>query len=170
MCFSDVIGSESELSELAFSSDSEVVLITPSDSADNCQTSTSTTEPLKSRNRTRNEDNWARNIRKMSRNMGMSHKSRNNVLVNAKEFKSIDHCCSQFCYKLFRPTHQKAVFDDYYKIVNFDLQTSYLCDFISVVGKKRCYTKNDESRRSKTRAYRIPDLSATYKDVCKTFF
>lgn len=148
----------------------EVVLFTPPDSADNSQTSASTSAHLKGRKRMRNEENWVRNIRKKSRNMGLPYMNSKNILVSGKEFKPIEQCCAKFCYKQFSPNHQKTVFDCYYKLGNFDLQTSYLCDLVNVIDKKRCYTKNDESRRSKSRSYRIPDLTGTYKDVCKTFF
>jgi len=102
--------------------------------------------------------------------MGLVYLNTKNVLVNAKTHQLIDKCCSDHCYRQFSENQQKKIFDSYYKIGNFDLQTAYLCELISVSDKKRCYSTSIEPRRNKSRWYHLPDTSGNQKKVCKIFF
>lgn len=103
--------------------------------------------------------------------MGLAYLNTKKVLVNGKTHQLIDKCCSDLCYQKFSENQQKKIFDGYYKIGNFYLQTAYLCALISVSDKKKCYSKSiDESRRNKTRWYHLPDISGNHKQVCKIFF
>lgn len=107
--------------------------------AENSAEVSTTSVSLKGRKKVRHEENWARNARKKNRNMGLVYLNSKNVLVNKKTHQLIDKNCHDLCYQKISEDQQKKIFDDYYKIGNFDLQTSYLCELISVSDKKKCY-------------------------------
>lgn len=51
------------------------------------------------------------------------------------------------------------------------MQTSYLCELVSVTKKRRAYNKEtDDSRRKYSRVYNVPDSMGNKITVCKTFF
>ena len=125
----------------------------------------------KTRKRKRDESNWARNVSKKLRNMGMEYKTKKNVTVKAKTRQPINKCCKKLCYQKICEEKQNNIFSNYYKLGNFDLQTSYLCELISVIHKKRSYSQTEnDSRRSNTRYFQLPDLLGRSKVVCKEFF
>jgi len=69
--------------------------------------------------------------------MGLVYLNSKNVVVNKKTHQLIDKCCHYLCCQKISEDQQKKIFDGFYKIGNFDLQTSYLCELISVSDKKK---------------------------------
>lgn len=82
--------------------------------------------------------------------------------------------CGRKCHDKVGAAQQKEVFDRFYAMENFNLQSSYLFSLVKVVPKKRCSFPSDrrqtESRRSNTRVYTVPNSDGLSTTVCKEFF
>lgn len=84
-------------------------------------------------------------------------------------------CDLSECGCVLRCSHQisedrrKDIFKGFYNL-DWDMKHSFLADQIEVTRIKRKYTKNENSRRDKTRIYRLRDEQGDDKIVCKKFF
>lgn len=82
--------------------------------------------------------------------------------------------CHNKCHQLVSLEHRENVFKSYYALGCHNLQTSYLCNLITVNKKNRTYNKNTHSRKEFIRIYSFPvnltNVDTSYIKVCKDFF
>lgn len=147
----------------------------PPSSGQNTENSENYQENRKSRKRVRQPSKWKRNIRKQKRDKGKEYINIKGKTVPSKDINTNIPCnCAQKCHDKIDATQQKKLFDRFYAMGNFDLQSSYLFSLVKVQPKKRCSLSTDceqtESRRSNTRVYHLPNSDGLSTMVCKYFF
>lgn len=71
--------------------------------------------------------------------------------------------CARRCFDKLSEEKRQKIFNGYWKMKSFDMQTAYLCGCVKIFPVKRRYT-GSKSRRSFTRDYYVRD------GVCKTAF
>ena len=123
-------------------------------------------EGRKKRGRKRKSLNQSRKDRKKFSNSNQEYVSARNKIVAPKIFKEDYLCpCSKKCHNVVNTEIRKRFFNQFWNIGTFEGRCALLCKCVKEVEKKRCYTKNKVSRRSKSRMYYIED-----KHVCKEAF
>ncbi|CAH2211113.1 jg5609, partial [Pararge aegeria aegeria] len=132
-------------------------------------------EQRKPRKRVRQPHKWKKNIRKAKRARGEEYVNAKGKTVPSKNINTDIPCrCGLKCHDKVGAAQQKALFDRFYAMESFTLQSSYLFSLVKVLPKKRCSFLTDrrqtESRRSNTRVYTIPNSDGLYTTVCKEFF
>ncbi|CAH2100749.1 unnamed protein product [Euphydryas editha] len=99
--------------------------------------------------------------------------SKRSRATEAKKASSTAKCGLE-CHDQVDAAQQKELFDRFYAMESFSLQSSYLFSLVKVLPKKRCSFLTDrrqtESRRSNTRVYTVPNSNRLATTVCKDFF
>lgn len=127
--------------------------------------------PSKSRKRLQKPSTWKVNVRKRARNSGKSYTTKKGKVVPEKKFSNFNCSCSKKCSTLLSLAQREKLFEKFYKLENFDLQTVYIRERVQVKEKARAYTKKAEtSRRKYSRCFCLPDERGTDVIVCKRFF
>lgn len=124
----------------------------------------------RTRKRTRQEENWCSNKRKLRRASGLAYNNVKGQEVPAKVFQNPVCKCNRKCCDKIKVDQCKTLFDNFYKLANFDLQSAYIFGQVHVIKKNRVYTENEQSRRNMTRIYNIPNEEGGNVKVCKEFF
>lgn len=108
-------------------------------------------------------------IRKIKRQKGEEYLSTTGKIIS--KTCSENPCgCKQECMNIITLERRKQIFDGYYNL-NWGEKNAFLSGQIEVKKKtNRKYTKQDTSRRSKTRLYRLMDSTGVDQIVCKKFF
>lgn len=137
--------------------------------------SENTEELRKSRKRVRQPSKWKKNIRKEKRAKGKKYINIKGHTVPSKDINLDIPCkCAQKCHEKIDASQQKELFNKYYEMGNYDLQSSYIFSLVKVLPKKRSSIRTvhqqTESRRSNTRVYTLPNSEGLSTMVCKEFF
>lgn len=137
--------------------------------------SENTEEQCKPKKRVRQPSKWKKNIRKLKRAKGEEYVNTKGNTVPSKNINTDIPCkCAQKCHDKINAAQQKELFDRFYAMESFDLQSSYLFSLVKVLPKKRSSIPTDrqqtESRRSNTRVYSVPNSEGLSTTVCKEFF
>lgn len=131
---------------------------------------------LRRRKRTRNPDIWKRNLAKRKRASGEGYISRAGKPVAEAQFYdvAIPVCCkaktSKACnFKNISIGKRRLIFEDFWKLGSYDLQSAHLHGLIEKFEVKR-QTTGVRSRRQFTRNYflNIPE-AGRLKVCCKAF-
>lgn len=126
--------------------------------------------PKKGKKRTRKETNWKKNIRKLKRNSGCEYINICGNIVPKKTPFVGDCQCYHKCHTRISIEQRERIFQDFYNLANFDLQTAYINSQVKVVNKGRFTHALNQNKRNKTRIYTLPADSGNMINVCKTFF
>lgn len=97
---------------------------------------------MKSRKRTRNQRNYAQNIRKMKRNSGEEYETKESKHVSGKVFENKDCLCSKKCINGFGYEDRKANFDSFWKLANFEKQNLFLYGLVRKQSIKQRRPRN----------------------------
>lgn len=134
-----------------------------------------TEEQCKPRKRLRQPSKWKKNIRKEKRAKGEEYVNTKGNTVPSKSINTDIPCkCAQKCHDKINSEQQKELFNRFYAMENFDLQSSYIFSLVKVLPKKRSSISTNgqqtDSRRSNTRVYTMPNSEGLSTTVCKEFF
>ncbi|CAH1106347.1 unnamed protein product [Psylliodes chrysocephalus] len=113
-----------------------------------------------SRKRLRHNSEWKRETAKRARAAGQEYLNIRGQVVPANKFYDDDCTCHKKCHSLFTLEERKLIFDNFYKLKNFDLQKAF------IFGRRAL---TDLPRRQNTRIYLLPKTGVDVI-VCKTFF
>lgn len=105
------------------------------------------------RKRVRKEKTWARNQRKLKRASGLSYRSTKGNIVSEKSFRNPICKCNNKSNEKIKVDHCKKIFENFYNLASFDLQSAYIFGQVKVIKKIRVYTESEDSRRQFTRIY-----------------
>nr|CAI5841797.1 unnamed protein product [Callosobruchus analis] len=144
-----------------------------SNSSESDENSLAVANPLeqqKSRKRVKREASWACNRRKMARASGLAYTNVRGSKVPAKKFKLPECRCNPPCIVTIGIDQTKVIFDNFYKLANFDMQSAYIFGQINVLNRIRTYTNRDTSRRQFTKHYFMANDKGVDTRVCKEFF
>lgn len=134
-------------------------------------TSVITPAQSKPRKRVRQPNKWKKNVRKEKRSRGEEYINVKGVLVPPKQIDATCECnCQLKCHEKILPSQRLNLFNSFYALGNYNLQSSYLFSLIKVIPKKSCHTASAESRRSNSRVYQVPNYDGLHVIVCKEFF
>ncbi|KAG5879348.1 hypothetical protein JTB14_003593 [Gonioctena quinquepunctata] len=109
-----------------------------------------------SRKRLRHHSEWKRVTAKRAKAGGQEYLNVVGQVVPAKKFYDGDCTCHKKCHSLFTLEERKLIFDIFYKLKNFDLQTAFIFGKIQVEPKLRTCSRRaltDLPRRQNTRIY-----------------
>lgn len=124
----------------------------------------------KGRKRVKNELTWKRNIRKDKRLKGKEYINIKGNVVPQKQPKTGPCRCNNKCHTKITHERQIQIFNEFYNLESFNMQTSFLFTMVKVCNKLRTYTQNPNSKRQKTRLYRLLNSNGKEVKVCKEFF
>lgn len=114
--------------------------------------------------RIRRVETWKQQRAKKLRNEGKKYLSRNQKVYDAKKLKNYNHSCRYNCNTNVPAEIRQAIFNDYWQLGTWDLQTSFLNGAIEL----------EPIKRQKTAAISTKSVSCVYKlrgfRVCKEFF
>lgn len=110
---------------------------------------------------------WKRNASKALRDAGQQYVGYGNKIHEARSVQPYHHTCRYKCSNTFSEIERKSVFDEFWGLKSWDLQTSFLASCIKIKTPKRKKKSNDNINGNKSfctfitlRAHR----------VCKQFF
>ena len=126
--------------------------------------------PSKGKKRKRNKSCWKRSKSKLRRNSGKSYVNSSGRIVSEKTFFDGVCSCPRKCHLLVTIEERKNIFQNFYNLSDFNLQTAYINAQVNVVNKGRVTAAHDPNKRSKTRIYSLPTESGDMVKVCKLFF
>lgn len=121
------------------------------------------------RKRVRQPQKHKKFIRKWKRSHGEEYVSTSGKVVPKKHCLLRDCGCKMHCSQRISEDRRRQIFEGFYNM-DWNLKSSFLAGQIQVSSTKRKYTKNENSRRSKTRFYRLQDNNGEDVTVCKKFF
>lgn len=124
----------------------------------------------KGRKRKIKHEGWKRQKSKVARNSGKSYLSFSGNVVPEKTFFDGNCICSRRCHLLLSIQERKRIFENFYNLSNFNLQTSYINGQVTVTNKGRFTHSQDPNKRSKTRIYKLQKETGDNVSVCKFFF
>lgn len=90
--------------------------------------------------------------------------------VPAKIFNSEDCVCIHKCHTKLSMEERRKIFDDFYALGNFNLQSAFIFGLVKVTNKLRTYTAQISNRRQFSRIYFLPSGNGGDVKVCKDFF
>ena len=73
--------------------------------------------------------------------------------VTARVMSTIPCKCGLHCFNVLSQEQRQRIFDNFWKLGWFDIQTGYLCGAVKALAVKRQYTNHTQSRRNTTRVY-----------------
>ncbi|XP_042889610.1 uncharacterized protein LOC122264660 isoform X1 [Penaeus japonicus] len=117
-----------------------------------------------------NQKLWQRKISKDLRDRGRSYISSSGKINWGKVFLPQYSCCLSKCHEAFPVEQQEILFNNYWALASWNLQTKFLWDHIQVLHKKAHTSKVDESRRIHTRIFFLPNNNGEKRKVCKILF
>lgn len=116
------------------------------------------------RKRVRQPENWKRERAKKLRNEGQKYVSRNNKLHENRCMREHIHQCRYNCNTQISDENRQTIFNDFWKLGSWELQTSFLNGAIEL----------EPVKRKKLTAIYSKGVSCSYKlsgmRVCKEFF
>lgn len=122
------------------------------------------------RKRKRDENNWARNVRKRHKNAGQVYTDKKGSTRPAKLLKKgCRESCRFKCQTKFSSQDRKKIFHSYWKLGDITRQRDVISRFCHV-QKKKVHTVDTKSRRSNTFIWSLPLDNCSAQRVCKTFF
>ena len=124
----------------------------------------------KGRKRVRNKQTWKRNIRKDKHLKGKEYVNIKGNVVPEKQPKTSPCHCNNKCYTKITQERQIQIFNEFYNLESYNMQTSFLFTMVKVCNKLRTYSQNLNSKRQKTRIYCLLDSNGVEVKVCKDFF
>lgn len=131
-------------------------------------------EDQKSRKRMRNESEWKKNKRKYLKSSGKSFINVKGQIVPAKTFSPTNSCCNLKCYKFICPKIQTEIHNKFYRLADFNLQTTYIFSQVKVKPVARHYVSINaaltEKSKLMTRQYYLPDNEGNNVKICKKLF
>lgn len=77
--------------------------------------------------------------------------------------------CSNQCNEKISPNQRKVIFENFYCLSSFDLQSAYLFEQISIIPKVKSYINNESIRRNLTQNYNLPNAEGKNIKICKQF-
>lgn len=114
--------------------------------------------------RLRRSENWARSRAKKARNEGKMYTDRKGTVHQARNLQQYNHNCRYGCNANILEDKRQSIFNSFWKLGTWDLQTSFLCSSIIL----------EEPVRKKHNASYVKRTSCTYTlegfRVCKEFF
>lgn len=113
---------------------------------------------------------WKRNIRKDKHLKGEKYINIKGNDVPQKQPKLGPCRCNKECYTKITQARQTQIFNEFYTLETYNMQTSFLFTMIKVCNKLRTYTQNPDSKRQKSRVYCLLDYNGVEVIVCKKFF
>ncbi len=85
----------------------------------------------KGRKRSRNEDKWKKNVRKIKRNIGEDYVNSNDILALGKSFNPINDCCKRSnCWEKFNNEEQEEIFDYFWNIGDYNKQNYWIANLM----------------------------------------
>lgn len=90
----------------------------------------------KGRKKSRNVDQWKRNVRKRKRALGESYVSSRGKVVHKKMFRPVSKCCANDCGKKIVIKDQKLIFTKFWLIGDEAKQGTLLLSCLERVEKK----------------------------------
>ncbi|KAK0183179.1 hypothetical protein PV327_001246 [Microctonus hyperodae] len=127
-------------------------------------------EDQKSKKRMRNESEWKKNKRKYLKSSGKSFINVKGQIVPAKTFSPANSCCNLKCYEFINPEIQTEVHNKFYRLADFNLQTTYIFSQVKVKPVARHYVSINEKSKLTTRQYYLPDKEGNNVKICKNLF
>ena len=127
----------------------------------------------KSWKRIRKVENWKKNKRKIKRARGEEYVSTTGNTVPAKNVavsRPIDCRCPLKCCDKITNDRQNQLRDQFYEMADWIVQTAYICGQVKVITVAKRYTKNDKSRRQRSKLYYLPDADGHDVRVRTGFF
>lgn len=128
------------------------------------------TSKPKGKKRVKMEQMWKRNVRKDKHLKGKEYVSIKGNVVPEKRTKIGPCSCNNKCHTKISEERQIQIFNEFYNLETYNMQTSYLFTVVKVCNKQRTYTVNPNSKRQKTRVYCLIDATGNEVKVCKEFF
>jgi hypothetical protein len=101
----------------------------------------------RSRKRPRQEATWTRIVNKICRNMGMAYVNKTGKLQRARTPSNFTYCCRKKCSEIVSEEDRKAVFDQFWSLGSWELQTSFILSLAQNVMVKRRKRNGKNSRK-----------------------
>lgn len=126
-------------------------------------------ESIRGRKRTRNEENWARNVKKRLKNSGKSY-----ISVRGKEVaeKTVKPACSEKCVfkcsQKFSEERRKTIFNELWDMGDKREQQHFLLRHVEERPAQRRRVGSD--KRTTTFHYYFLTADLTREEVCRVFF
>lgn len=120
--------------------------------------------PKSTRKRRRRESEWKRNARKRLRTEGKEYVGHKNKVRKCRKLEEYNHMCRYKCNQNIPESDRQKLFDEFYKLPSYDLQSSFLSSCIKkdVVARRSQQTENHKTFSTK--------ITLLNKRVCKPFF
>jgi hypothetical protein len=133
----------------------------------------SNANPKRGRKRTRDIENWKRNVRIKQRLSGQPYVSRRNKMVPIRKPKNCACSCRYHCTQKFSEEDRSFVCSEFYKLGTWMRQNDFLCSSVSVTGvSRRKMPPNGEAiniRRTNSCTYTLVHNNTVHR-VCKSFY
>ena len=129
--------------------------------------STSTVQHTRSRKRPVNKSKWKVSVSKKKRNLGEEY-----VSVKTKQAikaRTIGAPCKCGCFEKIGMDKIQTIFNEFWKIGDYEIQNAYLNNLMKSVDVKRSRVKNRPSRRLRSVEYRVIYHDVSYS-VCALAF
>lgn len=120
--------------------------------------------PNRTRKRRRNISKWKRNEKKQLRTEGKEYIGHKGVVHASKQLLAFNHSCRYKCNDNISEVDRQALFEKFYQIPSYDLQTAYLSSCIKKVEVSRRKQGALNGRNFAT------EIVLMNKRVCKAFF
>ena len=126
----------------------------------------------KSRKRKVHVENWKKYKRKIKHARGEEYilTTGNTVPTKVNVAVNVDCMCPLKCSNKITSERQNQLREQFYEMADWSLQTAYICGQVKVSTVAKRYTKNDKSRRQRSKLYYLPDANGHDVRVCKGFF
>ncbi|KAK5648400.1 hypothetical protein RI129_003292 [Pyrocoelia pectoralis] len=121
--------------------------------------------PKRARKRRRCENQWHRHQKKKPRTEGKEYVGhRNNLVHPSRKLKEYNHRCRYKCNENIPETDKQELFNNFYELPSYDLQTSFLSSCIKKEDVARTKLGAKNNRKFSTK------IMLSNKRVCKAFF
>ncbi|CAG9828689.1 unnamed protein product [Diabrotica balteata] len=120
--------------------------------------------------RKKNKSVWKRSKSKLERNSEKLYLNSRGRIVSEKQFFHGVCSCPRKCRLLLSLEKRKNIFQSFYNLSNFNLQTAYIQICQIVINKGRHTAAQNHNKRSKTQIHTLPKKIGDIVPVCKSFF
>lgn len=136
---------------------------------------------LTGKKRTRNPEEWKKNVSKKNKLHGLAHLSRNGTIIPAKRVEEVDcSACLFQCSQNYSEGIRSEIFDMFYSLGTNEIQKQFVCQNVTEEAtkhKSKISSSVDETdciekpnRRTVTRRYYLPKRDNSRHQVCSQFF
>ena len=126
----------------------------------------------KGRVRVRQPEKWGRNIKKQRKDSGLAYsyvaKSGESKVKEAKKIGPPCNCPWK-CFDIIDQEGREILFNNFYSLSSYDMQTAYIQSWVKGALPKRKRTKAAESKKKLTYHYSVK-WRGTSQKVCRTAF